>query len=180
MHTLKLEISATLYSIEELDLEARVLLSHAIDARRNAQSPYSSFRVGAAVATEKHFLHYGCNVERCTLSQTTHAEQNALDTMIAKDGGGMKIRAIAIAAGPKATEVVMPWRATTPPITDFRKVLAPCGHCLQCIWENCHDDRSVRLISLMPDGWIAVTTIGDALPFAFGPEALGIDIAKLR
>jgi hypothetical protein len=34
----------------------------------------------------------------------------------------------------------------------------------------------VRLLSFGRDGLVYETTIGDALPMAFGPEALGIDL----
>ena len=167
MHVISAGLSVTLHSIEEIDLEARELLTQAIHVRRNAQMPYSSYRVGAALSTAGHSVHVGCNVERRSHSQTTHAEQNAIDTMVAKDGAGTKISAIAFIAAPAQQEIAMPHRTDTDPPADLSGIEMPCGHCRHCIWENSGKDPSVRIITMLPDRWIAITTIGDIYPMPF-------------
>ena len=147
------------------------LLSCAIKARNNAQAPYSNYKVGAAVTSARGNIYGGCNVERASYSQTTHAEQNAIDTMITAEGS-VKIEQIIIVAAP----------ATVPlELTDIQEnAIKPfanggsCGHCLQIIWENCYSDKQVPIYFVNQDLTIMATTIGSLLPFPFGPSDLGI------
>ncbi len=178
MQQLEKKITAQIMEFAELDPLDRALLFRAYAARRNAQAPYSHYHVGAAVrpAVENGGLVYvGCNVERCSYTQTTHAEQNAIDSMIA-DLGPTKVAAVAIVAAPADADFQYP-----PVVADPNRppaFSAPCGHCLQIIWENCGGDKDVRLIDLNASGRILVTTIGSALPMGFGPDALGIQLFK--
>jgi cytidine deaminase len=181
--TLTKTVNAMILPYFDLDATERMLLCLAAKAREHAQAPYSHYHVGAAILPDdkRHGIFTGCNVERVSYTQTTHAEQNALDSYIATRGGKgskTKIRAVAIVAGPGdeiariANDGIHMANQRFP--TSVHQVGAPCGHCLQILWENCHGDRSVRLLTLAANGHVVVTTIGDALPMAFGPEALGI------
>lgn len=163
MEVLTKTVGVTIAHFAELNESDRVLYEAATLARLKAQAPYSGFMVGAAVLSASGRVHVGCNVERCSYTQTTHAEQNAVDAMVAAEGPN-GIRAVAVVAAP----------AVPGPPPDAAQPVAPCGHCLQILWENCRADRSVRVILSMADGRIAVMTMADALPFPFGPEALGI------
>lgn len=160
-------VGATIASFAELSEPDRMLYQAAALARLKAQAPYSGFMVGAAVLSASGRVYVGCNVERCSYTQTTHAEQNAVDAMVASEGPN-GILAVAVVAAPAVPSA---------PAGPSRPV-APCGHCLQILWENCRADRSVRVILSMPDGRIAVMTMADALPFPFGPEALGITYGR--
>ncbi|KAJ2004446.1 hypothetical protein GGI06_005541 [Coemansia sp. S85] len=44
------------------------LLDAALDARNNSHSPYSKFRVGAALLTTEGKVFKGCNIESCSFS----------------------------------------------------------------------------------------------------------------
>lgn len=157
------------------------LVRKAYQVRLKAQAPYSHFLVGAALSAQDDPVHgrifVGCNVERASYSQATHAEQNAIDSMVAKLGP-RKIRTMAVIGGSANT----PINLCTVSLTDLPKLTmdqigAPsCGHCLQCIWENCMGDVDVRLIWNLPNGLIAKTTIGSAFPMRFGPKDLGITL----
>ena len=160
----------------ELSDMQKELLKQAAGARLNAQAPYSHYFVGVAILNEREKIYRGCNVERCTWTQTTHAEQNAVDTMITEEGPS-KIIKLGLVAGPDNLTVALP------PVRDssfinIDQVPVPCGHCLQCIWENCFNDKNIELISLCSNGQIAITTIDSAFPFKFGPVDLGIDYSK--
>lgn len=161
-------VGATIASFAELSEQDRILYQAATLARLHAQAPYSGYMVGAAVLSASGRVHVGCNVERCSYTQTTHAEQNAVDAMVVAEGPN-GILAVAVVAAP-AVPAAAPAGPSQP--------VAPCGHCLQILWENCRADRSVRVILSMPDGRIAVMTMADALPFPFGPEALGISYGR--
>lgn len=174
MLILEKKITARFFTFEELSHEDRALLYRAYSVRQRAQAPYSGYQVGAALRTAGGEYYSGCNVERCSYTQTTHAEQNAIDTMVAAEGPA-KIAVIAIVAGPADRQVRYPPVAAPDAALCFS---SPCGHCLQCIWENCHGDPTVRILDLRPNGLVLVTTIGDALPMPFGPTDLGIDYGK--
>jgi cytidine deaminase len=171
-------IRARILSYGELDLEARILMDMARDARKTSQCPYSGYAVGAAVAVASHMVTTGCNVERAHYI-VTHAEQHAIDDAVKRHGAGARIRALGLVGAPKGTEIVFSNAVDeSRAIMTMDEMIAPCGHCLQCIWENCHGDASVRLIARCPNGEFAETTIGDAFPMRFGPLTLGVDYAK--
>ncbi|MFA6065973.1 MAG: hypothetical protein WC707_02210 [Candidatus Babeliaceae bacterium] len=147
------------------------LINAALHARNNAQSPYSKYSVGAAVQSKSGAIYAGCNVERCSYTQTTHAEQNAIDNMIAAEGS-VKIERIVIVAAPADVRCAL---------SDFENSIINtimtggcCGHCLQIIWENCYNDTAVEIYFLRQDATITATTIGTLLPYPFGPSDLGI------
>ncbi len=151
------------------------LLRKAAQARLNAQAPYSNFLVGCSLLSSSGATFTGCNVERCSYTQTTHSEQNTIDTMIAAQGPS-KIALIAIIGGVKGQSFHC-GAPTSNALPNLNDVVTPCGHCRQIIWENCYNDSSVRIISLLPDGNVFCATIGDLLPMPFGPHNLGIDYA---
>jgi cytidine deaminase len=53
-----------------------------VSVRQNAYAPYSGFKVGAAAVSKNGKIFAGCNVESADYSLTTHAEMNAIDTMV--------------------------------------------------------------------------------------------------
>lgn len=60
-----------------------VLKSRAIEASGNSYSPYSKFRVGAAVMDQAGRIYVGCNVENASYGLTQCAERNAAGAAIA-------------------------------------------------------------------------------------------------
>ena len=127
----------------DLSEKERSLVDAAFLARKNAYAPYSKYLVGAAVLTEQGNIYSGCNVERVTYSQTTHAERNAVDTMISH--GERRITALCCVAKDGAI---------------------PCAECRQGVWEFCGGDSSVVVISSDLDKKrITIATIGAASHF---------------
>ncbi len=165
-------VHVSICTFEELDPEDAELLRSAFRARFAAQAPYSHYHVGAAVRTEHGTTFSGCNVERCTFTQTTHAEQNAVDSAVAAHGP-VKITSVAVVGGPAKQEIDIPPMVNGGAINSLTDAPVPCGHCLQVIWENCYGDAGTRLIVLAANGEVVVTTIGDAFPMRFGPEDVG-------
>lgn len=152
------------------------LLKQAARARLNAQAPYSHYFVGVAILSGSGKIYRGCNVERCSWTQTTHAEQNAIDAMVAEEGPS-KIIKLGLVAAPDNVQITLPPHRDGSHITPDQ-VPVPCGHCLQCIWENCFNDKNVELLALCPNGQIAITTIDSAFPFKFGPADLGVNYSN--
>lgn len=166
------KVRISIADFSELSATQQQLFDHAARVRGNAQAPYSKFHVGAAVLSNQGTIHAGCNVERCTWTQTTHAEQNAVDSMVAALGP-VKIEAVAVVAAPAHVAVTLP-PSVTQHAPDIEKISFSCAHCLQIIWENCFGDAGVALLCLLANGQVAQSTIGDALPQRFGPEDVGV------
>ncbi len=179
MRTLTKAVQAAVGSFSELTATEQRLLTAAAAVRKNAQAPYSNYWVGVAILSARGTIHVGCNVERCSWTQTSHAEQNALDSLVA-DLGPAKAEIVALVAAPANTDVAIPPRETGGGLTAIEQVPVPCGHCLQIIWENCLQDPGVKLIALAANGEVVSTTMGDALPMRFGPEHLGVDYGARR
>ena len=175
MRILTKAIKIQVRKFTELTKKERKLLCSASKVRINAQAPYSNYLVGAAVLSEKRTVHLGCNVERSTYTQSTHAEQSAVDDMV-KNLGPTKIEIVALVGAPAGTLIIIPPGKKIKPISIIEQVPVPCGHCLQIIWENCFQDPNVKLIALTSGGEVVSTTIGDALPMRFGPEDLGVTV----
>ena len=101
----------------ELAAAARAML-------RNSYSPYSHFRVGAALETSK-FLYTGTNIENRSYGLTICAERTAVVTAVANRE--RKFKRLAIAA-------------------DTDHFVTPCGACLQVLSEFC-DDLPIVLVN---------------------------------
>lgn len=194
MRIVRKSISVELCSWEETTQSFRDLLFSAARVRNGAQPPYSKYRVGCAIRSAQGLTYIGANVENVAYTPTMHAEWMAVSEMavqeaIAKKEGRLphpdlpirKIVAVAVVAAP-AKELVefppKPWKKGTYPEDPFQWSIAPCGLCRQVIWENCMNNSNVMLIECTPSGEVAMTTMGDAYPFPFGPGDLGIDISR--
>ena len=94
----------------------KALLKAAKAAMRKAHAPYSKFRVGAAFETTGGEIFSGCNVENASYGLCNCAERTAIFTAVAKLGGTMRIRAIAV-------------------VNDQGVPCSPCGACRQVIYE---------------------------------------------
>lgn len=128
------------------------LIEEAAKVRKMAYAPYSKFRVGAALLTDKG-LFTGCNVENASYGGTVCAERVAVGNAIA--AGARKILEVAVVAEPLGGNVV-----------------PPCGLCLQVLAEFCDGSTPLHLSS---DGRAAALSrpFDDFLPHRFGKIQLG-------
>ncbi|MBI2063236.1 MAG: hypothetical protein HYT61_03310 [Candidatus Yanofskybacteria bacterium] len=184
MKIISAEIKIELLDFGELTAGEQMLISRARRVRLHAQAPYSHYWVGCSLMTLEGKFFDGCNVERVSWTQTSHAEQNAVDGMVAALGPH-SIMGMAVVGAPEGKEV--PWPLL---LNDLKKLpanLSPadfcpaCGHCLQIIAENCFDrngqyNPGVKLLGYSENKKIIYrTTIGDAYPMPFIPQHLGIN-----
>ena len=116
----------------------------AFDAQKNSHSPYSNFKVGAAVLTPSGETFSGCNVESAAFPLGQCAEATAIGNMVTQ--GQNRIEHIVIAS----------------PNDEF---CFPCGGCRQKIAEFAPDETPVTMVS--QTGQVFETTIGELLPNAF-------------
>jgi cytidine deaminase len=124
------------------------LMNVAVKAREMSYSPYSNFRVGAALLGLSGKVYTGCNVENAGYTPTNCAERTALFKAISE--GEREFTAIAIVGGLGDT------------LNDF---CAPCGVCRQALSEFC--DKDFRFILGNPNE-IKVVTMEEILPYSFG------------
>lgn len=122
-------------------------------AAAKAYAPYSGFRVGAAIWTDKG-LFTGANVENASYGLTNCAERTAIFA--------------AAAAGARRLECVVVY-TPTPGAT------APCGACRQVIFE--FGGPEARVVCCCDGDEVIDTTCDALLPGAFGPADLGVNPA---
>jgi len=127
------------------------LRQRAAIAAQSSYSPYSHFRVGAALlltfgdSTEETIVT-GCNVENASFRLTTCAEQAAIATAVGLYGPQIKLRAVAVANLNSAASM-------------------PCGACRQTILEFSTPETWVFYPG--ENGSAAEATLADLLPAAF-------------
>lgn len=124
------------------------LMEIAVKAREMSYSPYSNFRVGAALLGKSGKVYTGCNVENAGYTPTNCAERTALFKAISE--GEHEFSAIAIVGGLGEN------------ISEF---CAPCGVCRQALSEFC--DKDFRFILGNPKE-IKVLTMEEIMPYYFG------------
>ena len=129
--------------------EHQDLIEQARLARKKSYSPYSGFRVGAAIRSPAG-VHSGCNIENASYSLTLCAEASAVAAMIM--AGGREILEIAV-------------------IGDGNEPCPPCGACRQRIREFAGPDAPVHMVGA--DGGQLTMTLDELLPQSFGPDRLG-------
>ena len=80
-------------------MEYKELVKAALEAREMAYTPYSQFKVGAALLTKTGRIYKGCNIENAAYSPGNCAERTAIFKAIRE--GEKEFSAIAIVCGAK-------------------------------------------------------------------------------
>ena len=128
------------------------LMSLAAQAREKSYSPYSGFKVGAALLGKSGKVYLGCNVENAAYTPTNCAERTAVFKAVSE--GEREFQAIAIVGG-KGDE--------------WAEFCAPCGVCRQVLAEFC--DKDFRLVLGNPNA-VKNYTFEEILPLSFGKNDL--------
>lgn len=119
------------------------LISLAHKVKENSYSPYSSYRVGAALLTKNGETIVGCNVENAVYGLTLCAERAALGAAVTQGCRPGDFEAIAIASNG----------------SDF----SPCGSCRQFLHEFGPDIKVIFEF----EGETVVALVADLLPRGF-------------
>lgn len=124
----------------------RDLIEAALRAREQSYSPYSQFRVGAALRCADGLIVTGANVENASFGLSICAERAAVFRAVAE--GRRDFLAIAVVADPAAP-------------------VPPCGACRQVLLEFAPDMPVILAGADGADGPVIHTTVRDLMPHAF-------------
>ena len=129
------------------------LIELAKEAMTRSYSPYSGFKVGAALLCGDGTVYQGCNIENAAFSPTVCAERTAIFKAVSE--GHRSFAAIAISGGPEDGEL---------------QYCAPCGVCRQVMAEFC--DPDTFLLYLVHENGYDTHTLGELLPCGFYPKSV--------
>jgi cytidine deaminase len=122
------------------------LFNQAIEAREKSYSPYSHYKVGAALLTKSGKIYTGCNIENAAYTPSICAERTAIFKAVSEGETEFVAMAVVTINGG-----------------------APCGVCRQVIREFA---PTLTIIYGSIDGAYHIVTLPDLLPQSFGPENL--------
>ena len=139
----------------------RRLVDAARGAMAHAYAPYSRFAVGAAVLLTDGDMVTGANLENASYGLSLCAETVALASANAR-GRLADVEAIAVVG--KALD------------TRGDAIVTPCGRCRQILNETQQvAGRAIAIYCAAAEGdAVHVHSVSELLPFAFGPNDLGI------
>lgn len=130
------------------------MIELAIEQLRFSYTPYSGFKVGAALLTKSGKIYTGCNIENAAYTPTNCAERTAFFKAVSE--GEREFQAICVVGGKDGV------------LTDYA---APCGVCRQVMMEFC-DPQQFQIILATAAGHYDVYTLQELLPQGFGPANL--------
>jgi len=128
------------------DARLRMLWNEARKAAKKSYSPYSQFKVGAALLLKNGEIVTGTNVESISYGLTICAERSALVSAVARFGAKIRIEAVAVT---NLNDGASP----------------PCGACLQMLAEFI--DSKAPIVFPAVDG-IHTASFVELMPQAFG------------
>ena len=131
------------------------LIQEAKKARQRSYSPYSGFRVGAALLTKSGKVYHGCNIENAAYSPTNCAERTAFFRAIYE--GEREFEKIAVVGALGDREPV--------------DTCAPCGVCRQVMMEFC-DPETFRVVLANGKDEQLEILLKDLVPYGFGGKNL--------
>lgn len=125
----------------------------AAESAKAAYSPYSEFKVGAALLCTDGTVYTGCNIENSAYSATVCAERVAFFKAVSE--GKIEFEAIAVAGGKDAV---------------IDGVCPPCGVCRQVMAEFC-DSKRFKVLLVKKDGFEEYS-LEELLPLSFGKDCV--------
>jgi cytidine deaminase len=136
-------------SLPSLDKTLQTLFVQAQNVQRMSHSPYSNFKVGAAILADDSHSYMGCNVENAAYPLGQCAEAGAISAMVA--AGAKHIKEILIIS----------------PNSDY---CPPCGGCRQKISEFAVPSTLIHMANNL--GEVTTVSMAELLPYAFDNKSL--------
>ena len=138
----------------EQNIDRKALIRAAFAAREYAYTPYSNFKVGAALLAKNGSVYTGCNIECATFTPTNCAERTALFKAVSE--GVHEFAAVAVVGAKDGAP-------------DDALVTSPCGVCRQMLYEFA---PGLRVLAARGDGDFQDAALEELLPHGFGPHSL--------
>ena len=132
------------------------LITTAIEQLRFSYTPYSHFKVGAALLAKNGKIYTGCNIENAAYTPSNCAERTAFFKAVSE--GVKEFDAICIVGGKEGG------------LTEYA---APCGVCRQVMMEFC-DQETFQIILATDTEHYDIYSLKEMLPLGFGPKNLAI------
>lgn len=130
------------------------MIQSAIDMLAYSYTPYSNFKVAAALHSKNGIIYKGCNIENAAYTPTNCAERTAFFKAVSE--GVKEFDAIVVVGGKDGK------------LTDY---CPPCGVCRQVMMEFCNPDTFEVILAKALDDY-KVFTLKEILPLGFGPSNL--------
>ena len=130
------------------------LIGIAIEMTKMSYSPYSHFKVGAALLAKNGQIYRGCNIENAGYTPANCAERTAFFKAVSE--GVREFTAIAVVGGKEGI---------------LTELTAPCGVCRQVMMEFC-DPKTFQIILATDQKNYQILTLEELLPMGFGPNNL--------
>ena len=127
------------------------LIDTAIEQLKFSYTPYSNFKVGAALLTKSGKIYTGCNIENASYTPTNCAERTAFFQAVSE--GVRDFQAICIVGGKDGK------------LTEYT---APCGVCRQVMMEFCNP-KTFQIILAVDKERYEIYTLEELMPLGFGP-----------
>ena len=128
-----------------------ILIDTAIEQLKFSYTPYSNFKVGAALLTKSGKIYTGCNIENASYTPTNCAERTAFFKAVSE--GVRDFQAICIVGGKDGK------------LTEYT---APCGVCRQVMMEFCNP-KTFQIILAVDKERYEIYTLEELMPLGFGP-----------
>ena len=126
------------------------MIGIAIEQIKYAYTPYSNFKVGAALLTKDEKIYTGCNIENATYGPSNCAERTAFFKAVCE--GEREFQAICIVGGRNGV------------LTDYT---APCGVCRQVMMEFCDAEKFQIILAVDKENY-KIFLLKDLFPMGFG------------
>ena len=131
------------------------LIQEAKIARERSYSPYSNYKVGAALLTKSGKIYHGCNIENAAYTPTNCAERTAFFKAVYD--GEREFEKIAVVGALEGG--------------DQDVTCAPCGVCRQVMMEFCDPETFLVILADGKDRQLEMP-LKALFPFGFGGENL--------
>ena len=126
------------------------LIDTAIEQLKFSYTPYSNFKVGAALLTKSGKIYTGCNIENASYTPTNCAERTAFFKAVSE--GVRDFQAICIVGGKNGK------------LTEYT---APCGVCRQVMMEFCNP-KTFQIILAVDKERYVFYTLEELMPLGCG------------
>ena len=135
-------------------MDKELLIRTALEYRKKSYSPYSNYKVGAAVLASSGKLYGGCNIENASYPAGICAERTAIFKAISEGESSIEAVAICGGSGEEANDMAY-----------------PCGICRQVMREFSQPKDMLVIIAKTTDEYEEYT-LEQLLPNSFGPDNL--------